>query len=85
MSMKRFLLIAGDGYYPDYGTGDWVGCFETKEEAESQITKEYQIEYFKSGPRKGKEKARREIRSVLKNGRKSEFDWYEIVDLNDWV
>jgi hypothetical protein len=32
--MKRFLLIAGGVYYPRMGTGDWVGAFETYEEAE---------------------------------------------------
>lgn len=30
---KPFLLIAGDNYYPDAGTGDWVECFTTREEA----------------------------------------------------
>lgn len=32
--MKRFLLIAGDNYYPRSGTREWIGCFETEEEAE---------------------------------------------------
>jgi hypothetical protein len=35
--MKRFLLIAGDHYYPRQGTGDWIGCFETEEEAEEHM------------------------------------------------
>lgn len=30
---KPYLLIAGWDYYPSRGTGDWVACFETKEEA----------------------------------------------------
>lgn len=35
-TMKRpFLLTAGDNYYPESGTDDWIGCFETYELAES--------------------------------------------------
>ena len=37
--MKYFLLIAGSNYYPEGGSRDWIGTFETKEEAQSQITK----------------------------------------------
>ena len=35
--MKTYLLIAGYNYYPDRGTGDWVGCYNTKEEATKKI------------------------------------------------
>lgn len=35
--MKYFLLIAGQGYYPKMGTGDWIACFETEEEAKSKV------------------------------------------------
>jgi len=38
---KPFLLIAGDKYYPQYGVGDWVGCYETIEDAEKACL-EYQ-------------------------------------------
>ena len=31
--MKYFLLIAGDDYYPSRRLGDWIGCFETREDA----------------------------------------------------
>lgn len=34
---KPYLLIAGDNYYPSDGTGDWVGCFSTLEEAKAQV------------------------------------------------
>ena len=34
---KRFLLIAGENYYPSEGTGDWIGCFETEEEAKDHM------------------------------------------------
>jgi hypothetical protein len=30
--MKKFLLLAGQHYYPGAGTQDWIGTFETKEE-----------------------------------------------------
>jgi hypothetical protein len=35
--MKKFLLIAGYNYYPCAATEDWIGCFSSREEAESQI------------------------------------------------
>lgn len=35
--MKYFLLIAGEGYYPKMGTGDWIACFETEEEAKFKV------------------------------------------------
>ena len=65
--MKKFLLIAGASYYPQSGTGDWVGCFDTYEEAEAQI----KIDYSKGVERK------------LING--DEVDWYDIVDLEEWM
>lgn len=34
---KYFLLIAGQTYYPSQGTDDWLGCYETMEEAESCV------------------------------------------------
>jgi hypothetical protein len=36
---KRYLLTAGDGYYPCSGTRDWIACYETQEEAEAQVTR----------------------------------------------
>ena len=35
--MKYFLLIAGAGYYPRMGDGDWKQTFETREEAEAAV------------------------------------------------
>ena len=35
--MKRFLVIANMNYYPGHGTSDWIGAFETREEAEKVI------------------------------------------------
>jgi hypothetical protein len=54
--MKRYLLIAGDDYYPDHGDGDWIGCFETYEDA---------YDFYSMHHR--------------------ERDWYEIVDLWEWI
>ena len=39
MKHKYFLLIAGDQFYPERGTEDWIDAYETMEEAEAQVTK----------------------------------------------
>jgi len=68
--MKPFLLIAGSTYYPSQDTGDWIGCFSTREEAEAQVLRwprpfrELQVQH----PRYGE----------------TGVDWYEIVDLRGW-
>lgn len=31
--IKPFLVIANEGYYPEFGTGDWIAAYETIEEA----------------------------------------------------
>jgi hypothetical protein len=79
--MKRYLLIAGDNYYPQSATSDWVGCFETYEEAEAKVVKTQEHELFSRGPRKGQIKSTSEYYSV--NGRNC--DWYEIIDLMEWM
>lgn len=78
--MKRYLLTAGDGYYPQSGDGDWVGLFDTREEAEALITADHEHEYFSRGPRKGQIKSTRVVNKV--KGR--QVDWYEIIDLENW-
>jgi hypothetical protein len=60
IEMKHYLLIAGDHYYPCSKTGDWIECYETKEEAEEKWE---------------------EITSKTKY----RYDWYEIVDLRNWM
>lgn len=35
-TVPRFLLTAGDGYYPRMGNRDWCGFFHSKEEAEAE-------------------------------------------------
>lgn len=74
---KPYLLIAGEAYYPEAGTGDWIGFFETYEQAKSCV-EIVEVEVpFRAGPRRGQVK---EIRTILKvNGVKR--DWYEIVDV----
>ena len=70
--MKKFLLIASHDSYPGQGTNDWIGCFTTREEAENAVIKE-PWEY------KGETRYDKKI-----NGR-DYVDWYEIVDLDEWM
>ena len=79
--MKRFLLTAGDNYYPQYGDEDWVGMFDTREDAEKLIRTEQEHDYYLRGPRKGQVKGTRHIYYV--NGRR--VDWYDIIDLENWT
>lgn len=39
MNHKYFLLIAGETYYPERGSENWIDAYETMEEAETQVTK----------------------------------------------
>ena len=70
--MKKFLLIAGEDYYPRGKTDDWIGCFSTREEAENTIIKE-PFEY------KGKTLFR------YKTNDTDYVDWYDIIDLEEWM
>jgi hypothetical protein len=79
--MKYFLLIAGNSYYPSHDTGDWIKCFETYEEARSQVEVKKHHTFFTKGKNKGEIKDTYE--SYIVNGRKR--DWYEIVDLREWI
>jgi hypothetical protein len=67
--MKKFLLLAGDHYYPRGGTDNWIGCFATREEAEAQV-------FVAKEPFYG-------IMIKMVNGKP--VDWYEIVDLEEWM
>jgi hypothetical protein len=78
--MKRYLLTAGYQYYPQSGDNDWVGMFDTAEEAERLIQRETVHEYFSRGPRKGQVKSYKEVLKILDR----EIDWYEIIDLQNW-
>lgn len=39
--MKRYLLFAGDNYYPSGGVNDFVMDYDTVEEAEAEAKKLY--------------------------------------------
>ena len=44
--MKRYLLIVGYWYYPSAGTEDWIGIYNTYEEAlQKQKTLKENLEY----------------------------------------
>jgi len=83
--MKLYLLIAGDCYYPQSGTNNWIACFETYAQAEAEVTKEAlpRILYSK-GPRKGQinEEYPEEFRYFI-NGRT--YGWYGIINLREWT
>ena len=71
--MKRYLLVAGDHYYPRSGDGDWIAAFETYEEAFSLI------EDARDKPGIG---------DYIINyplGAKVRCDWFEIIDLSNWI
>jgi hypothetical protein len=62
-----FALFAGSDYYPAGGSGDFVACFPSREEAEGQVveTRSNAFEkYIVAGAKR---------------------DWYEIVDLREWI
>ena len=84
--MKPYLLIAGQQYYPDRADGDWIGCFESREEAESAVRTEKQTSLFLRGPLKGQVKEEwEEYRVKHPSYGDHRVDWYEIVDLRDWI
>lgn len=82
---RYYLLLAGDYYYPEDGTGNWINTFEIEEEAKNVI-KEIQDppEVFQQGPRKGQIKPNQKLRSYYEIGDRK-YDWYEIIDLKDWI
>lgn len=77
--------MAGYGYYPEAGTGDWINTFETKEQAESCIRATQQNILFQQGKRKGQVKETKEYYEYFKEGQWHKCDWYEIIDLREWT
>ena len=76
--MKPYLLIAGDKYYPDRADGDWVGCYETREEAEKMM--KYTLVKYTLG------KAHSwQVAQHPRYGKNHSVDWYEIIDLRKWI
>ena len=62
--------MAGHNYYPSAGTNDWIGCFNSFEEANAAVTptevdKKRSIEYY-----------------IINDNK---YDWFEIVDLSEWI
>jgi hypothetical protein len=74
MTIKNFLLIAGDNYYPESGTDDWIAAFETHEEAKAEVVTE---------PSCDPSVTERWWGAHLIRG--CHYDWYEIVDINKWI
>lgn len=70
--MKKYLLMAGNNYYPCSGTNDWIACFSTWEEANAAVT-----------PTENHIDKKRSIEYYIINDNK--YDWFEIVDLSDWI
>ena len=79
--MKYFLLLAGDKYYPQPCTDDWLGCFQTEQEARDQVKEVENKRTITRGKRKGEE----EVVSVSYQIGDSKYDWFEIVDLRKWI
>ena len=79
--MNWFLLIAGDCYYPQADTGDWIGCFPTFDAARAQVTDVVHKRTITKGVKKGQQEVTHTSHSI--NGR--EYDWFDIVDLREWV
>jgi hypothetical protein len=82
---KPYLLTAGDGYYPTSGTGDWIGCYETAEEALEQVEYKEFHQYYLKGKNKGEIKSTHKTYVVKGEFRDMKCDWYEIIDLRDWT
>jgi len=81
MTEKYFLLIAGLYYYPQTGTEDWIGTYSSQEDAEKEIKT---IEHTRTIT-KGKRKGEKELEYTRYQIKDSEYDWYEIIDLRDWI
>ena len=79
---KPYLLIAGDCY----DTGDWIGCFETYEEAKQQVEVKEIHQYYTKGKNKGEIKSTHKTYVVKdKTYGHRNCDWYQIVDLRKWT
>jgi len=81
MTPKYFLLMAGDNQYPEAYTGDWIGCFSTFDEAKSKVSFVEHKRKILFGALKGKEEITHSSYQI--NGKN--FDWYDIIDLQDWI
>lgn len=84
--MKTYLLIAGDRYYPESGDGNWIGCFDTYQEADNLVIKTpVPPQVFESGKRKGLIKPNQGYIPPVCYINDRKYDWYQIVDLMEWM
>ena len=67
--MKRFLIVGTDSRYGSYGSDNWIGVFETREEAE-KIVKEAEGREGVSG-------------YTFLTG--ENYEHAEVVDLQEWI
>lgn len=73
--------MAGDNQYPEAYTGDWAGCFSTFDEAKSKVSFVEHKRKILFGVLKGKKEITHSSYQI--NGKN--FDWYDIIDLQDWI
>ena len=72
--MNRFyLLTAHDHYYPEAGDHDWIDCYETYEQARTAVV---EIEASHGG---------KKYQILKPNGKTIECDYFEIIDLREWI
>ena len=83
--MKPFLLIAGYGYYPSAGTEDWRDTYSTREEAEATVFQIANNDLYTKGSKKGQIKNTTYSYKIVDSKGESTVDWYEIVDLQEWM
>ena len=83
--MKPFLLIAGYGYYPSAGTEDWRDTYSTHEEAEATVFQIVHNDLYIKGPKKGQIKNTTYSYKIVDSKGESTVDWYEIVNLQEWM
>lgn len=69
--MNLYLLMAGDCYGASGFTDTWIGCYSTREDAESQV----------SSRDVNDDHGRFRIFEI----RGKRYDWYHIEDLTPWV
>lgn len=67
---KRFLLIAGDDYFPStsIAEGAWIDFFDTREEAENCVEYSTETRY----------------RITLPSGHYTFVNWHRIIDIEEW-
>ena len=81
--MKRYLLFAGDNYYPCGGWNDFEGSFDTKEEIkiEERFYQIWERKHFpegKSGDKAYEKQLQPRVCGYTVNGK--ECDWYHVID-----